>query len=125
MQRPIKLAHRIQSWLNRRVLLRAGPGCSSMAGLLSENGPFYPDAKGNLIINDWAWNKKANVLYVESPAGVGFSYSDRPTPFNDNKTASDNYEVLYKFFQGYTSFASNPLCTFPLSSLNFSMPHPD
>lgn len=29
-----------------------------------------------MVDNDYAWNKVANMLYVEVPSGVGFSYSD-------------------------------------------------
>lgn len=37
--------------------------------------------------NTFSWNKIANVLYVESPAGVGYSYSD------DKKYATDDDQV--------------------------------
>ena len=37
-------------WLN------GGPGCSSMEGLLTENGPFNLDINGNLIRNEFGWN---------------------------------------------------------------------
>ena len=60
----------------------AGPGCSSVAGgLFSELGPWYPNAEGGLDANPYAWNTVANVIFLESPAGVGFSYSDVPSDY--------------------------------------------
>jgi cathepsin A (carboxypeptidase C) len=46
-------------WLN------GGPGCSSMIGMLYENGPFtFTPNTINLKINEYAWNMKANILYL-------------------------------------------------------------
>lgn len=56
------------------VWFTGGPGCSSLAALLLENGPFvFKPEKHELEVNENAWNKRANVLYLELPAGVGFS----------------------------------------------------
>jgi carboxypeptidase C (cathepsin A) len=39
-------------------------------------GPFRPTASGALELNPAAWQSEANMLFVEQPVGVGFSYSD-------------------------------------------------
>jgi len=51
-------------WLN------GGPGCSSVSGFFTENGPFVVNSDGNIKLNDFAWNTRANVLWLEAPAGV-------------------------------------------------------
>jgi carboxypeptidase C (cathepsin A) len=55
-----------------------GPGCSSLLGALYEHGPFLiNDAFAFISSNPYAWNKNANVVYIESPSEVGFSYMDQ------------------------------------------------
>ncbi|XP_044153791.1 lysosomal protective protein-like [Bufo gargarizans] len=92
-------------WLN------GGPGCSSLAGLLTEHGPFLIHSDGStLMYNTHSWNKIANVLYLESPAGVGFSYSDdKKYMTGDEETAQDNYMALRDFFHRYPEFSKNDL----------------
>jgi len=88
-------------WLN------GGPGCSSLDGFLSEHGPFFANEDGqSLSINPYAWNLKTNVIYLESPAGVGFSYSDNPKDYStgDAQTAEDNYQALQSFFAQFPEF---------------------
>ncbi|KAH9329279.1 hypothetical protein KI387_001387, partial [Taxus chinensis] len=93
-------------WLN------GGPGCSSFGvGALSENGPFQPNGD-KLVRNGYSWNKEANVLYLESPAGVGFSYSSDPSYYvgvNDTLTASDNLLFLLGWFEKFPEFKTREL----------------
>ncbi|XP_022852368.1 serine carboxypeptidase-like 45 [Olea europaea var. sylvestris] len=87
-------------WLN------GGPGCSSVGvGAFCEHGPFKPS--GNVLLkNDYSWNKGANVLYLESPAGVGFSYSVNKSFYSigDEMTAQDNLIFLEKWFDKFPEF---------------------
>ena len=53
------------------IWLNGGPGCSSLLGLLNENGPFVFEEEDNLIsTNPFSWNREANLLFFEQPAGV-------------------------------------------------------
>jgi hypothetical protein len=39
--------------------------------MVLENGPFVLETnKKTFKLNEYAWNKKANLLYLESPGGV-------------------------------------------------------
>lgn len=73
-----------------------GPGCSSLLGAMYEHGPFiFADAFAILIGNKYSWNTNANVLYLESPAQVGFSYSDGEPPlWTDDNVAQLNLKAV-------------------------------
>lgn len=88
-----------------------GPGCSSMLGILTENGPFTIQPDGvTLAYNDNSWNKFANVLYLESPAGVGFSYSpDGNVTTSDDLITEDHYTALLDFYKKYPTYTKNQL----------------
>uniref|UniRef100_A0A8C5R6K0 Carboxypeptidase n=1 Tax=Leptobrachium leishanense TaxID=445787 RepID=A0A8C5R6K0_9ANUR len=90
-------------WLN------GGPGCSSLNGLLTGNGPFLVQPDGETLeYNPYSWNKISNVLYLESPAGVGFSYSDDMNyRTNDTAVAEYNYKALKEFFHLFPEFQEN------------------
>ncbi|PSR98568.1 Serine carboxypeptidase-like [Actinidia chinensis var. chinensis] len=90
-------------WLN------GGPGCSSVGyGATQEIGPFIVDTDGHgLKLNPYAWNTEANMLFLESPAGVGFSYSNTTTDYNnlgDDFTANDAYTFLHNWFLKFPSY---------------------
>ena len=42
-----------------------GPGCSSLDGWSSEHGPMQMDEEGNFQLNEYSWNRAANMLYIE------------------------------------------------------------
>ncbi|KAL4423355.1 hypothetical protein ABPG77_004286 [Micractinium sp. CCAP 211/92] len=93
-------------WLN------GGPGCSSLGGgFLAELGPFYPTPGGHrLIPNKFAWNTVANMLFLESPAFVGFSYSNTSSDavVGDKRTAVDSREFLLRWLDRFPQYRDHP-----------------
>uniref|UniRef100_A0A5B7A9P3 Carboxypeptidase n=1 Tax=Davidia involucrata TaxID=16924 RepID=A0A5B7A9P3_DAVIN len=92
-------------WLN------GGPGCSSLAyGAMQELGPFRVHSDGKTLYkNKFAWNHAANVLFLESPAGVGFSYSNKTSDYEkggDKRTAADNYLFLLNWLERFPEYKS-------------------
>ena len=46
-------------------------------GMLQELGPCLINADGTgTVYNEYGWSKETNLLFVDQPAGVGFSYVD-------------------------------------------------
>jgi serine carboxypeptidase-like clade 2 len=92
------------------VWYQGGPGCSGLYGLFGENGPLRATANG-VVYSDLAWTKFANMLYLEQPAFVGFSYSDNPLDNNtdDAKAARDNYVFLQQFMLQYPQYQGRDL----------------
>ncbi|XP_035687682.1 putative serine carboxypeptidase-like 23 [Branchiostoma floridae] len=91
-------------WLN------GGPGCSSFNGLFEENGPFSPNKDGKTLdLNPYSWNRNASVIFLESPSGVGFSYSDTTSDYTtgDCQTAQDSLNFMLKFLEKYPQFKKN------------------
>uniref|UniRef100_A0A914LVR4 Carboxypeptidase n=1 Tax=Meloidogyne incognita TaxID=6306 RepID=A0A914LVR4_MELIC len=88
-----------------------GPGCSSLLGLFTELGPYLLNKDGSkLIENPHSWNNNASVVFIESPAGVGFSYAtDGNVATNDNIAADDNYLAIKQFFKKYPKFLKNDI----------------
>ena len=97
------------------VWLNGGPGCSSLEGFLYEQGPlhFTGNRSGGvpqLQDNPYAWTNVASVIFIESPAGVGFSYATNgSTSTNDEIVSQNNYGALKSFYAGFPEYAKNPL----------------
>lgn len=89
--------------------LTGGPGCSSLFALTTEHGPLQFNASGSLNVNPFSWNARANVIYLEAPAGVGYSYAaDCNYTTGDDAVAADNYAFLRGFLQHYPEYAGRP-----------------
>ncbi|XP_021299771.1 serine carboxypeptidase-like 46 isoform X2 [Herrania umbratica] len=101
------LLHPLTLWLN------GGPGCSSLGyGAFMEHGPFQPGEDGYLVKNQYSWNLESNMLYVESPIGVGFSYSNTSSDYidvNDTFTAEENLQFLVNWFKEFPQYRNSDL----------------
>lgn len=81
-----------------------------MEGAFMENGPFvFSETNYTMYTNPYSWNRNANMLYIESPAGVGYSVlgdlSNNNT--NDAITGQDNLQALIAFFAKFPEFVTN------------------
>ncbi|XP_077550033.1 lysosomal protective protein-like [Haemaphysalis longicornis] len=89
--------------------LDGGPGCSALVSFFKEHGPFRIASTGKtLSVNPFSWNKIANMLFLEAPAGVGFSHDPAGNySSNDDSTTANIYEALLDFFKKFSGLQNN------------------
>lgn len=68
------------------VWINGGPGSSSMIGLFQELGPCRIDENMTVVNNPYAWNEASNMIFIDQPAQVGFSYSVPIPGYKDQGT---------------------------------------
>jgi len=107
-------------WMN------GGPGASSLVGLFAESGPMLLNEANQIIDNPYAWNRQANMLFVEFGPGVGYSYCGNssktdiecpqtrddcsPCSASDSTVASQNTIFLKQFLSDvHPELAGRPL----------------
>lgn len=99
----------------RPRLLLAPRYLASHSGFLQEIGPYYLEegarykAGDTLTANHYSWHLLSHLLFIESPAGVGYSLNTDPNfEYNDLSTANDNFAALQSFFAGFPEYSGNP-----------------
>ncbi len=95
------------------IWLSGGPGCSSIAAMFEENGPYKLHREGHEITlsdNPYSWNARANIIYLDQPVGTGMSYSGTNTfAANQWEVNEQFYEFLRQFYAVFPEYEGRPL----------------
>ena len=98
---------------------QGGPGGNSFYGLFGEMGYYQVSEEGLRTNNATSWNLKANMLYLDAPAGsndpIGFStcYEDGKVAqickWNDTSQAIAYAHTLMAFYKAFPEFGRSDL----------------
>lgn len=93
------------------VWLEGGPGKSGLFAQFLENGPVGIDANGKLYNRSCTFQKDANILYIDSPAGGGFSIIQNASVLSRTlqDVTKDLERFLVQFFTLFSETKSVPL----------------
>eukprot|EP00887_Chlorella_sp_A99_P006994 scaffold2.g6994.t1 len=91
-----------------------GPGCSSLFGMVYEGiGPTVLDADLQLKPSPGSWGRRAGLLFLDQPVGVGYSRPGKrhPAPTEEMALAADLYAALQAraFFERFEALQTRPL----------------
>ncbi|KAJ6614245.1 alpha/beta-hydrolase [Mycena sp. CBHHK59/15] len=86
------------------LTMGGGPGTSGMMNALFGQSPCLATADG-LKPNPDRWTEHHNLIALDHPIGVGFSYGSRVN--NSRSAADDVYDFLQKFFVLYPHLTRN------------------
>ncbi|KAF6210794.1 hypothetical protein GE061_013905 [Apolygus lucorum] len=90
------------------IWLQGGPGCSSMFGLFMEHGPLQLNDDLRVVKRPTRWTQNIHMIYVDSPFGAGFSFSN-PSGLakNEREISTNLYNGLLQFFELFPELSEN------------------
>ncbi|KAF4812786.1 Carboxypeptidase Y-like protein A [Colletotrichum tropicale] len=96
------------------IWFQGGPGGSSLHGMLYENGPCLSDGANGTEFNPDSWTEHFNIIYLDQPAGVGFSYVDDYSdetsyPSRAEESALDVISFIKLFYEAFPDLADADL----------------
>ncbi|KAJ7852714.1 alpha/beta-hydrolase [Mycena leptocephala] len=94
-----------RSSLHFRVTIGGGPGTSGMMNPMWAQGPCLSAENGTAIPNPHRWTEHFNLLALDHPVGVGFSYGSLVN--NSRDAGIDAYEFLQKFLHHFPHLSRN------------------
>ncbi|KAH6887662.1 Alpha/Beta hydrolase protein [Thelonectria olida] len=91
--------------------MTGGPGCSGLIGLMLELGPCLVANNGSSTTrNPFSWTRNSSMIFVDQPAGTGFSYVDKgiDLPTDSFVAAADMHIFLRIFYSAFPHLRSVP-----------------
>ena len=77
-----------------------------MIGLFQENGPcHFVDGEKEPSLNEHSFNNFANMLYIDQPIGVGFSYGTENVSGTD-EAAPMVWNLIQAFYEQFPQYES-------------------
>jgi len=106
------------------IWINGGPGCSSLLGMMYELGPFIVDEDLMASDNPQSWANFANVLFVDNPVNVGYSYSsnDREDVYDEDELGADFVLFLNNWMKVFDFMKDQPLFVFGESYAGIYVP---
>ncbi|WRX28219.1 Peptidase S10 [Theobroma cacao] len=83
------------------IWLTGGPGCGSVGDGFLSVGPFITTANAHgLQRNLYSWIKVSNLLFIDSPIGAGWSYSNTSSDYEvgDDSTSKIMFNPIFSLF---------------------------
>ncbi|KAL1679239.1 Alpha/Beta hydrolase protein [Schizophyllum commune] len=100
-----------------------GPGCSSLEGILQENGPFsWSWGQAKPTPNEYSWTNLSSVLWIEQPVGTGYSQGT-PNITNEVDLAAQVVGFLQQFLDVFSELQGKDLYVAGESYAGYYVPY--
>ena len=100
------------------ICFNGGPGGASTFLPFTLIGPYtITSLSKNLSDFTSTWARNASLLFIDNPAGVGFSYAKRDVDYNTNDDSNNNdlLNFMFQFYSYWPTRTANPLYIFGIS----------